>query len=57
MKIVFSEQTWDDDLYWQKLDRKLLARIHALIWGMTRSPFEGAGTPVACPLWRRSASD
>ncbi len=45
MKIVFSEQAWEDYLYWQKVDRKLVARINALIREIVRSPFEGTGKP------------
>ncbi len=45
MKIIFHEQAWDDYLYWQKHDRKLLARLNSLIKECTRTPFEGAGKP------------
>jgi toxin YoeB len=31
MKLIFSEQAWDDYLYWQQTDKKLLQRINALI--------------------------
>ena len=31
MKLLFSEQAWEDYLYWQKHDRKLLQRINELI--------------------------
>ncbi|NGN41245.1 Txe/YoeB family addiction module toxin [Mesorhizobium sp. CGMCC 1.15528] len=45
MKIVFSEQGWEDYLYWQEHDRKLLERINALIRECTRAPFAGIGKP------------
>ena len=45
MKLIFSEQAWDDYLYWQKTDKKLLERINTLIKDTTRSPFEGIGKP------------
>jgi toxin YoeB len=45
MKIVFSSQAWDDYLYWQRSDRKVLKRINDLIKEITRTPFEGAGKP------------
>ena len=45
MKLIFSEQAWEDYLYWQKTDRKLLERINALVKDVSRSPFEGIGKP------------
>ena len=45
MKLIFSEQAWEDYLYWQKTDKKLLERINALIKDTSRSPFEGIGKP------------
>ena len=45
MKLIFSEQAWEDYLYWQKQDRKLLERIHILIREIQRSPFVGIGKP------------
>ena len=47
MKLLFSEQAWDDYLYWQSTDRKLLERINALIKDISRSPFAGIGKPEA----------
>ena len=45
MKLIFSEQAWEDYLYWQKTDKKLLERINTLIKDTSRSPFEGIGKP------------
>jgi toxin YoeB len=45
MKIVFSKESWDDYLYWQKIDKKILKRINQLIKDSIRSPFEGIGKP------------
>lgn len=45
MKIIFSEHAWDDYLYWQRTDRKILDRINTLIKEIQRSPFEGTGKP------------
>lgn len=45
MKLIFHEQAWDDYLYWQKQDRKLLARLNSLIKECTRTPFDGTGKP------------
>ena len=45
MRVVFSEHAWDDYLYWQRTDRKLLKRINLLIQDIARSPLEGIGKP------------
>jgi len=45
VKLVFSEHAWDDYLYWQRTDRKILERINKLIKEIQRSPFEGTGKP------------
>ncbi|NET10189.1 MAG: Txe/YoeB family addiction module toxin [Merismopedia sp. SIO2A8] len=45
MKLIFSENAWDDYLYWQKTDQKLLKRINAVIKDIKRQPFEGIGKP------------
>ena len=45
MRLVFSERAWDDYLHWHDADRKLLARINALIKECLRTPFHGTGKP------------
>lgn len=45
MKLVFSENAWEDYLYWQKADKKTLRRINKLIEATKRQPFEGIGKP------------
>ncbi|MCA9970977.1 MAG: Txe/YoeB family addiction module toxin [Anaerolineales bacterium] len=45
MRLVFSENAWDDYLYWQKTDKKMLTRINALIKEIQRTPFSGTGKP------------
>ena len=45
MNLIFSENAWDDYLYWQKTDKKVLKRINQLISDIQRSPFEGIGKP------------
>ncbi len=45
MKLIFSEKAWEDYLYWQKTDKKILKRINLLIQDIKRSPFEGIGKP------------
>ncbi|MCP1318392.1 Txe/YoeB family addiction module toxin [Vreelandella lionensis] len=45
MKLIFSENAWEDYLYWQKTDKKVLNRINKLIKEIKRAPFEGVGKP------------
>jgi toxin YoeB len=45
VKIIFSERAWEDYLYWQETDRRLVARIHQLIRDIRREPFSGIGKP------------
>ncbi len=43
MKPVFSDQAWDDYLYWQQQDKRIVKRINELIEASMREPFSGIG--------------
>lgn len=45
MKLIFSEQAWEDYLHWQAHDPKLVRRINDLIKECARAPFAGTGKP------------
>jgi len=45
MNILFTPESWEDYLYWQKNDKKLLRRVNELIKDIKRNPFEGIGKP------------
>lgn len=45
MKLVFSERAWEDYLYWQATDRRVVCRIHQLLREIQRQPFAGVGKP------------
>jgi toxin YoeB len=45
VKLIFSEHAWEDYLYWQRTDRKILQRINTLIRDIQRAPVEGIGKP------------
>ncbi|RAH38380.1 Txe/YoeB family addiction module toxin [Halomonas sp. SL1] len=45
MKLTFSEHAWEEYLYWQKTDKKVLRRINQLIEEIQRTPLEGIGKP------------
>ena len=45
MRLVLSAHAWEDYLYWQRTDRKVLDRVNALIRDIQRAPFVGIGKP------------
>jgi toxin YoeB len=45
MKIIFSKNSWDDYISWQREDRKILKRVNQLIRDIQRTPFQGIGNP------------
>jgi toxin YoeB len=45
VNIIFSNNAWNDYLYWQKTDKKILKRINTLIREIQRVPYEGIGKP------------
>lgn len=45
MKVVFSARGWDDYVWWQRQDRKILKRINQLIQDVMRNGNEGIGKP------------
>lgn len=56
MEKVWSDEAWDDYLYWQSQDKKTLKRINSLIKDIERNHFEGIGKPEPLkhrPCWSR----
>jgi len=45
MIVCWAEKGWEDYLYWQRTDKKVLKRINMLIKDIKRCPFEGLGDP------------
>ncbi len=43
MKFIFVDESWEDYLYWQKVDKKKLNRINTLLKDIARNPFDGIG--------------
>lgn len=43
--ISWTDDAWDDYVYWQTQDKKTLRRINTLIKDCQRSPFDGIGKP------------
>ena len=44
-KITFSEQAWEEYLYWQENEKKILKKINKLLKEIQRTPFSGEGKP------------
>jgi toxin YoeB len=62
MKLIFADEAWEDYLYWQKQDKKMIARINKLIAETKRDPFTGIGKPEALKhalagYWSRRITD
>ncbi|MEM8498046.1 MAG: Txe/YoeB family addiction module toxin [Pseudomonadota bacterium] len=62
MKLIFAENAWEDYLYWQKTDKKILKRVNMLIKEISRDPFEGIGKPeplkhALSGYWSRRIND
>jgi len=45
MILSWADNAWEDYLYWQNTDKKLLKRINLLIKDINRQPFTGVGEP------------
>ena len=45
MRILWHENGWEDYLWWQTQDKKMIRRINSLIKDAQRTPYEGIGKP------------
>jgi toxin YoeB len=45
MRILFTEEAWEEYLYWQQMDKKILKRVNELIRAIQKEPFVGIGKP------------
>lgn len=45
MKLTFTDEAWDEYLYWQTRDKKILKKINTLLRDAKREPFTGLGKP------------
>ena len=50
MKLIWSQRSWDEYLYWQQTDKAVLAKINELIRDTSRNPFAGLGKPEPLKL-------
>ena len=61
-RISWHASAWEDYLYWQRHDRRILKRINMLIRDALRHPFEGIGKPEPLKaelqgFWSRRITD
>jgi toxin YoeB len=45
MRVLWSDEAWEDYVYWQQSDPKVLQAINDLIRDIRRDPFKGLGKP------------
>lgn len=62
MKLVFADEAWQDYLYWQQQDKRMVKRINELIAATARDPFAGIGKPeplkhALTGYWSRRITD
>lgn len=62
MKLLWTEDAWEDYCRWQKEDKKTIKRINSLIKDIQRNPIEGIGKPEQLKenlsgLWSRRIDD
>ncbi len=62
MNIQFSSRGWDDYVYWQQFDKKILKKINELLKDISRNSYEGIGKPeplkhALSGYWSRRITD
>lgn len=45
MKLLWTENGWNDYTHWQDVDPKMISRVNEIIRDTRRSPFKGIGKP------------
>lgn len=60
--LSWTDESWNDYLYWQTQDKKMLKRINKIINDVKRSPFAGIGKPESLKenfagFWSRRIDD
>lgn len=62
MNLVWTEHAWEEYLYWQASDEKIVWRINELLKNIKRTPFKGIGKPEPLKFalvgkWSRRIND
>lgn len=47
MNKIWQDDEWQDYLYWQKQDKKILKRINQILKDIDRNKYQGIGKPEA----------
>ncbi len=60
--LSWTDEAWNNYVYWQTQDKKTLKRINKLISDVKRSPFDGIGKPESLKenlsgFWSRRIDD
>ena len=45
MNLLWTDEAWEDYLYWQSQDKKTLKRVNQIVRDIQRSPHAGIGKP------------
>lgn len=45
MHLLWTDEAWEDYLYWQSQDKKTLTRVNQIVRDIQRSPHAGIGKP------------
>jgi len=58
MNKLFTDEAWNDYVYWEKTDKKIIKKINELLKAIEREPYEGIGKPESLKyslqgLWSR----
>ena len=62
MNLLFSTHAWEDYVYWQQTDKKVLRKVNELLKEISRNPFAGIGKPeplrhTLAGYWSRRITD
>lgn len=62
MNLSWTPNAWEEYLYWQKTDKKVVKRVNNLIKDAMRTPFDGIGKPEPLKFqlsgcWSRRIND
>lgn len=62
MKLTFTHEAWEEYLYWQSIDKRVLKKINTLIKDIKRDSFSGLGKPESLRhelqgYWSRRITD
>jgi toxin YoeB len=62
VRLIFAVEAWEDYLYWQKQDKRMVERINKLNLETQREPFTGLGKPeplkhALSDFWSRRITD